>query len=873
MDDETVSLMSFGLEDVRPEEGVAGQVAGALEAEVVSAQRLGIMRNQATYVRGSMPAAGVSAPKFTQEKLFKVTKLYRWLSGQPKELLEDLSQGRVRARVQAAMGTGKSTRLPFMIADGLSCRVLVVALNAHVLRQMSEFVRATGVGKVRRNWSAVQTSRVNVMTYADFCAQMMKASRAELFQSFEVIIFDEAFEATADVFSAKAAFAAYSTAKVSLLLCSATISSDVSAGETTSALSGAFRVHDVALSVHEMVQSGKLLDEHLTDRGYVVLPTDEEVSLVHDHLANAGVESLVLDSAASYADLQDVTVALAGDHVVPRVVVMHYSWAIGLNLPVEYMVLRPFRADWVPVAGRWTEMQFPMTEEYVAQAKSRSGRGLASTSGGSILGVERQGSCELHWSQVQKAFVTMLAMSIMPTRKPMWKECFDVCPEGLPPVAAHTLLKVNLPEFVALKFLAKDGAVASKYARALSMFTQRENYIMPSEHKEPVSLSSWVLDDLVKAKPAIESHRMVPVHADGELQVVLHGIVAFAEGDIELQRWCPDQLPVIGDYDSGTEPKAVATTRLRRIEHVVRSEPQALPSVSTCSDMTYRVEGQLVHPDGRRSARLLDKDRVKEALAELELVLRTNHEPEVSSPVVETASGSVVRLELNTVNSPGGTAVCELPARTCEKMHLGQLLTEAEVYDFFDRIRRVPQPVAGTRMFDGYGGPWLSVLKSLSQPDVMHMVVAKGLWPLAFDFIMFLKWRFDFELVQVMRQSNVTRSLLSRIFTRKPPTAQQLLVMIDRGEFRRMGQSSRFFERVRLINNAHQEVLVEGERRGVFFPESVAYTQRSFRMGDPCLVGAGDVRYTPVQPGLGLVSSVVYDSTWMSERMGSSKRY
>jgi len=475
-EEDVVSLFDFlNIEDRGAEEEIADAVAEEFAKEVEAAQRLGIMRNFADYSAGSIAPCSVNGRALTNEKMVNVPGLFTWEGDRPEGLIAELKVRRVRTRLQASMGVGKTTRLAPMLADELSARVLLVSLNAHALRQTSEYVRTMGLGKYRRSWGKERASRVNCMTYHDFNSHMSGGKPAFLFQSFEIIIFDEAFEATAPVFCAMRAFAAYATANVSLILCSATISREVGTGGPA-ALAGSF-VDRQDASLAQMIETRKLVTDYLVDRTFVVLPTDAEVAEAEEHYGDYGVTVLRLDSASSYEEFTAALAELNGDGVVPRVLVMHYRWAIGFNIGVEYGVIRPYRSAWVAGQGGWQERQFLMTQELVAQAKSRSGRGIVSGSSGMVLGRERAPAVQLYESERLEAFVCLYSMGIRPGKHEQWDEARTLFPEDLPAITAHTLLKINLPVAIAVKFLGPDGLVAGKYARALSMFTQCENYL------------------------------------------------------------------------------------------------------------------------------------------------------------------------------------------------------------------------------------------------------------------------------------------------------------------------------------------------------------------------------------------------------------
>jgi hypothetical protein len=846
MDDDVVSIVSFGVQELEVVGKEKGDVTAGFFDEVESAQRLAVLRNQAMYINGRMEVAQVSVNRpMTPEKVFNVPKVYKWTGGEPVDLLKDLSGRTVRARAQANMGVGKSTRFASLLADGLGKRVLVVSLDAHALRQTSDYIRAVGIGKYRRSWSKRQESRVCCMTYADYCAHNMTERRGDLYRCFDVHLFDEAFEAVADVFAAKRAFAAYAHPSCSILLCSATISTDVAAGAAGSGSMGGFSQVDVDMSVQDMIASGKLVGDYLVDKSYVVVPRDVDVVALANYYMGHGVSAYILDSASSYEEFVDVCMEIKGDSVSPRVVVMHYKWAIAFNMELEFGIVVPRRGALLERDGVWQEVEVPMTEEYVMQAKARTGRGIGDTSGGMVVGASRMESCELYATEVERAFFLLLAMYIKPNSADRWVAQYRKYPDALPPCVAYLALKVNLPPSVVVKFVAEDGLIARKYARAVSMFTQMDHFIMPSAYDDPKEMASWVMDDWLDEGLNIESRRVVPVHAVGELQCVLHGIVAVAEGELEMTRWRPRLLPAIGDgYDSDSPLNMASPVRLRK---AVEKPLPEVPRIEMPERGGFRLDRLPDLPADKRSACILDKTRMREALEAMERSLISG---KVVAPVVESVEsedGKMAQVEIvGVVNSPGGSVVCELPVQTYETMNEGRALEVVPFMDLLARTREIAPGFVGSRLFDGFAGPWESFLRTACDPYVLAAVRRSGEWSGVYTVVERLRARFDFELVNVLVQSNVTRSLVAKLFGRGPPRPSKLVAEIAKGKFDRFGQSKGFFRRVQFVRALLDRSLVSAEEAGCYLPNMVSQAQRSLRMGLPQVVGAGSGSWHPV---------------------------
>jgi hypothetical protein len=144
---------------------------------------------------------------------------------------------------------------------------------------------------------------------------------------------------------------------------------------------------------------------------------------------------------------------------------------------------------------------------------------------------------------------------------------------------------------------------------------------------------------------------------------------------------------------------------------------------------------------------------------------------------------------------------------------------------FLQTVRGKVHAVVGSVLFDYHGGPWISVLTALADPVVMRDVVGVGDFYVAVELVNKLRFRFDYELVNVLSQSNVTRSLFDRIFRRRP-RPEDLIASIRRGDFRRIAQSKFFFERTLDIDRLLVVVLRAAEANGSFVPNAVSHAQR-----------------------------------------------
>lgn len=821
-DDEAVSVFNYAVEETA---SVGIGDWGALREEAVSAQRLVVGRLSKQYTKGRMETAQYDPHRrVTAEKMFNLPRIITWVAGDPEVVVDELKRGRVRARLSAAMGLGKSVKLASYVAGALDQRVLHVALDAHALQQVVNYVHMVGLGRYRRHWSKRLAARVCCMTYSDFNGYMANSKRGELFASFDTIIFDEGFVQTAEVFVAKRLFSVYAPASVSLLVCSATISTDLKGVAESSSL-GNFRTLDVDVSVETAISSGKLLSEYLVDRTMVVVPSDSDVTLLESHYEANGVDARVLHSATSSTEEDEACEWLKGDASTPRVLIVCVSYAIGYNFPIEYMILWPEVCVGKLCGDMYAIVKEKMTVEMIAQAKARTGRKIVDGSGGMVMSSGVMATVELPECERLRAFVLLSAAYVRPIATGFWASAYALFPDGLSPAVAHIMLKICLPLEVIPRYMCADGRVASRYCAALNFFSQPDHFLMASSQEEPDSFGEWPLDSGFFENQEIGPVR-VPCRATGELQVCLLAITAMASGFFSLERWRMERNMHMGDEcDSDTERDPVASRmRLRRLNVVTIDKP--LP-VALGVPWSYRpgVSGSEQLP---RVGGYFDSDRMKEALAALERSLLDYKVPEVlPSVVIETEEGSVAAVSLGngTVESPGGTKVCTLPVSICERVNMGQVLTCVDFLRFVAAYRVDKPRFVLSKLFDSFSGPWESVLRSLLDEVVIAGVVKHGVASDAYEMVNRLRVRFSKELVSVLSQSNVYKRRFLRVFSRAPST-DSMMAEIRAGRFHGVAQSDRFLDRVMLIKELIDRALIRAESHNVYLPTYITAAQR-----------------------------------------------
>lgn len=869
-DDDVLSMFSFGeQEEVR---GVGESETGVFKEEAVSAQRFVVQRLLKSHVKGRMEIPTVFPDKMVPERLFNVSKLFMWDEGEPLQVVNALREGRVRVRLQAAMGVGKSTRLAPIIARELDYRVLVVSVDAHCLQQTGVYIKNSGIGQFRRNWSTEKGERVCVMTYADFNSHMAAPTRSYLYKCFDVVIFDEAFEPTADIFVAKRLFSAYATGEISLVLCSATMRSDFAEGDSESRLSGNFiEVGD--LTVQDAIDSGKLVSKYLTDRTIVFAPFDSELLELHEHYVANGVDAKVLDSGASYEDLRDVISWLEGDSLTPRVVMASPSYGLGFNFPVSFAVIWPFQSHFEDVAGVWTEVRKPMTRQYLTQVKSRTGRGIADGSSGVVLGKDRSELVELYDHDKLAAYVKLSAANVKPRDVPFWDPCKSIFPHGLNSTTAQNLLRVCLPVEITARYLAEDGKFAKKYASALNLVAHPDHYLMPSQHENPIGHDSWKLVDAPVGDVGMPL--TVPVNSNGELAILIFAVSALAEGLVQIERWRPVRVMAYGDgFESDAEETdsrfAPKRMQRRRIENPVYQPPQLTIPADVPSRWAYTGLMDQSQQMPRRAGMLFDKEKFEEAFLALEATLNDYKPPSVMPEVVDTAEGTVAVVESGIVESPGGSTVCTLDAKVCQKMNMGQVLEPGELLKVVGTVKDNLYAFVGSKLFSCYAGPWESILRTLTDTQTVVHITRVGAYTDVYAMINHMSKRFSSELIHVLAKSYVFKRKFARFFRRRP-TTDKLMRAIKDGTFNQVAQTDAFIDRVKLLKGLLDRVLLTAEEANVYLPNMITSAQRGLPIQGHAPLGVYGRELTLQPRGIQSVLDDGYQ-TDLSDRFNRGKR-
>jgi len=552
---------------------------------------------------------------------------------------------------------------------------------------------------------------------------------------------------------------------------------------------------------------------------------------VHDMAAyyeSNGVDVRTLDTASRAGEIPGVESWLKGDSSTPRVLVVHCRYAIMYNFAVVYLILWPVVSQMAVVGEQVVFEEKPMTQSLVNQAVARTGRGIVSGSGALVMGPDRMDEGQMSKSEKFCEYMHLVQSYIRPRETEEWAEVREDLPHGMTTIVAQRLRKVNLPPQIAMRYLASDGKFAQRFHKGLCVFTQTEHRIPVSEQMDPVGYDMWVKEPLFgggEDGPMIE----VPLRATGEIQVVLQAITAISEGKIAVAKWRPPVADLAYELsaDEGEPTALLQRRRLRRVRsyeklperiEVPRPNGWTLPAIQANAEMG----GQ-----GTRSGVVLNQERMREALIEMNATLGNYYPREAGLDPVPTPTGvrAEVVLPKGDVESPGGTVVCEMSGELCRLLNSGRMLGIDEVIELVQLFRMHGNSVVMSRVFDCFGHAWTAVLKALQNDFVVGALIAAGLSSQTYEMLHRLSGRFTFELVTVAKNSNVYKKRYMRIF-KVAPTMDKLMRAVKAGKFRGMAQSDAFLDRVVEVKQWLDESLVVAERNGVYLPHLVTEAQR-----------------------------------------------
>lgn len=827
----------------------------ALSSVACGEQRLAVSRMRNAHVRGRMHGVPLLEERnWTRERRFRIEGYEDLSEPVPDELVDRLRKGRVVTRLGGRPGLGKSRKLPGGLAMKGQMRVCMVSLHAHASAEAYEAANENWDVKKKRGWSREKTCWLTAMTYADFVGIVCSADRKRMFMDTDVFIFDEAHKGTGWCWLAKQCFAVYALEHNSLLVLSATASTDES-NFTGSAGLGNTKFLPASKTIAQAMESGALLNTYLRDRLMVIVASDADVWTVKDHFESDGVEVMSLDSASTRQDARAVQAFLSGESCSPRVLVAHEIYGTGSNFPVTFVVTTGTRSEFAEVGGVWKEVEVPLSRAEVMQHVSRTGRGMVAGSGAVVLRSDFAESVDLYPGDRMLAYVGMLAANIKPSETPgVWDDVREALPNGLTREVAYGVLRVGLPPAMTLRYLGTDGGVARRFQHALAGYVQMDHYLRVSKELNPVGYAGWIEEQVGSYYPGDDSsaevYVKVPFRAEGAHRTVMHGIFAAAQNMVTVPRWRPKYD---GEASSEEEMKDVEVRTPRRkirprVVHDVPDEEAPEPVVVRkpwAFDASLEAQTSLSHK--RKAVAWASTGEGQVVIAQLmQCVDRGEYDPSAGLPTIgpNAQPETIVELERAElvdspveVRSPGGSVKTSMPASVYQKFANGVKLSDVELCSLLRSAASAVDALARTVLFDNLSPAWDCVFLSLLDPSLMYVVRQKGLASVATKVVAALYHRFREEVMNVVASSNVYKRRFVLFTRKKSPTMKALMKELREGNFLGMAQSDRYIGRVMHLKELHDEVLMGFETVGVYVPQQVTQAQRPLPLRTKNLVG------------------------------------
>jgi len=367
----------------------------------------------------------------------------------------------------------------------------------------------------------------------------------------------------------------------------------------------------------------------------------------------------------------------------------------------------------------------------------------------------------------------------------------------------------------------------------------------------------------------------VPMCASDELGIVIAAISAIEAGKVEITRWRPSRPMAFNDgYDSSEEQVDSRYVNSGRRLRRVKSSARAPPIVTEVEKVPWTYTPALSQGSDvdRRAARVISPNRFEEAMRNLEATLVDYQVPYVS-PGIEVVNGTEgpvgfvmsgeSSVDMGTVESPGGSAVCELPVSVCEKLNMGVALEAVEFLDTLSVVREDMDRFVFSKLFDCFSGPWDSFLNTLMLEENVLLIKRKGAYVDTYAIVQRLQNRFSVELMNALKRSNLLKRRFFKVFLRNPST-EKLMMEIRNGSFSGIAQTDGFISRVKYLKDLLDQVLLVADRCGVFLPNHITEAQRALPLRGVAPLGVLGVDYIPPK---GVVQNALQNSVrWYSPR-------
>lgn len=833
--------------DVGLTEEVSGTVDSCLREVALAEQRMVAASLRRTYVRGRQHLDVVYGDKpLTRQRLFMV-QAYMQMSSLEDPVIYDrlMNGGKVVTRLGAPTAMGKTTKFPGMLAKRCGLRVCLVTADAYQARStLPKQKKLYGIPGSSRMWRRERSAFLGVVSYADFVGIVLSAGRKRFFTDFDVFIFDEPHQATANVWLCKQYFGCFSMDHNSLLLLSATISTR-SDNDVVASKVGKFDLEPVPGGFDALLQSGRLITHYCVDRTNVIVSDGRRVHSVASYYTEAGCDVRMLDLGSSDREIDSVFQWLSpADAAVPRILVTCQEYGTAYNNPISYVITSARRLIYASDGkGGLIEQEVPLRVAEVQQHKGRTGRGLATGSGGIVATKDVDTSVgDIMNCELLRAYLGLIAADVEP-RAGIFDSVKSLLPRGLTRDVALAILSIELPPALVLRYLGSDGRVAARFVKAFELYTQPDHRLQPSIDVDPVGYSDWVEEKIGHYYEGDETSSdvsvYVPFASPVSLKAIMHTVYAVSRKWLDVPVWRPEPVMESGseDDDLGTRKRVrpkIHPARLRTIEDVV--EEEAPPQVPPKPSWSYDVDPAGLARRRRRNAMswLAENDGKLAVNSLRERAEKRRSFGAVTGDVerMSTENGIQVKVKASKgldnveVESPGGTVVMALSELIFEVLVSGAPLTPGFFYDVLHTVKSVGEKFVKSTLFDNWSAPWLSILRTYASKECMEYIIRKGLSVYASRLVAYLYDRFRVEAVAVCTTSNLYRSKVKGVFSSGKVSTTRLAKLIRQGRIP-LAQSDKFIERFLVIKEAHADALAGLESHGVFAPNVVTTMQRS----------------------------------------------
>jgi hypothetical protein len=445
------------------------------------------------FVRGYPPSKWNGHERETvDEKVFSVDDLVRLeTKEQMISFIGSFSRGMtpIYRRVLMPTGTGKTTRLPWRIAEAIGQRVLLLVPSVGLAHYAAAGIKANGGFATVR----IPTRSVTVMvqTYADFVFHMAYNGYKQ-FKGWQVgaVVIDECHDNSAYAYVVRALIATYFTT-CSVLLTSATqLGQNMQTAREGTAVPRYLKDYDI-----EKICDDPRWDERgewAQDRTCVFLPNDDFVYSLRDALLARGHKVHILDSASVWADVRSVIEEFKRDSTVARILLALPKFGTGYSLPVLQIIDSCLQSAVTMRDGKIVETFEPITAEEKLQHAGRLGHAAK----GKFTQVWMLSDVELNGSTIRpgdrmRAWLLLTICRIRP-RRSVFAEHARVFGTGtLSSLVASQYFATVLPIEMWHMLRAEDGLVPKSLYSIVRPYSHATHFIVASDFDDPQGISMW----------------------------------------------------------------------------------------------------------------------------------------------------------------------------------------------------------------------------------------------------------------------------------------------------------------------------------------------------------------------------------------------